>query len=536
MAAMRVVDRIATRLWKLPPPTTGYTVEHDVRVPLRDGVTLAADLYRPAGAAAGTVLVRGPYARGLPLDLLFARVFAARGYTVLFVSSRGTFGSGGDLDPMATEAADGQDVARWLVRQPWFTGSFATLGASYLGFTQWALLSDPPPEVAAAIVSLAPHDFARHMWGTGAFRLEFLGWSDMVAHQEDPGRLRQLARQATAARRLRPVLSGLPLADAAQRHLAGRAPWWRGRAVTTDQGDPSWAPLRQTAALDRARVPVLVTAGWQDLFLSQSLEQYTRLHERGVDVALTVGPWSHTEAAARGAGVIVRESLDWLDEHLAARAGRRRRSPVRVFVTGAGAWRDLPAWPPPSTPADWFPVPGGGLGGTAPGGGTSSFTFDPLRPTPSVGGPLLSGGGVTDDSELAARPDVLAFTGEPLTDPVTVLGAPVVTLAHRTGHPYADVFARLSDVDARGRSRNVTEGYLRLDPARGDDPVVLRLRDTAHRFAPGHRLRLLLAGGSHPLYARNLGTGENPSTGRATRPVTHTVAHGPGTRLTLPLF
>ena len=108
---------------------------------MRDGVQLRADHYAPATASpAGTLLVRGPYGRAFPFSLVFARLYAARGYHVVLQSVRGTFGSGGVFEPMVNEAADGADTVVWLREQPWFTGRFATVGLSYLGFTQWALL------------------------------------------------------------------------------------------------------------------------------------------------------------------------------------------------------------------------------------------------------------------------------------------------------------------------------------------------------------------------------------------------------------
>lgn len=80
----------------------------------------------------------------------------------------------------------------------------------------------------------------------------------------------------------------------------------------------------------------------------------------------------------------------------------------------------------------------------------------------------------------------------------------------------------------------MTDGFRRLT---GDDGTVrLDLDAVAHRFRAGSRLRLLVAGGSHPRFARNLGTGEPPITGRATAPATHSVHHGAGgvSRLVLP--
>jgi uncharacterized protein len=536
-----VLDEAATHMLHLPPARSEYKLTRGIAIPASDGIMLAADLYQPVRKASGTLLVRGPYGRGMPFSLLTARIFAVYGYNVLLVSSRGTFGSGGEFDPARTEAADGQDVVAWPVRQSWFTGSFATLGGSYLGYTQWALLADPPAELVTAIITVGPHDLSRHTWGTGAFNLDLLGWSDMIAHQEDGGALSGLFRRAIAARRLRPVLDGLPLADVAEKHLDDRpaaAAWYRERATRPDLTDPFWAPMQHGGALGTVSIPVLLQSGWQDLFLSQTIEQYTRLHERGVEVALTVGPWTHLETISKGASLLTKESLDWLDAHLADAAGSRRRSPVRVFVTGAGAWRDLDAWPPATTPSVWYPRRGGGLDQEAPPADAvpSTFTFDPARPTPTVGGPLLEGGGIVNDSRLAQRDDVLTFTSSALAAPLEVMGAPVLELAHHSDNPHADLFVRLSEMDAKGRSRNVTEGYVRLNPARGDGPIRLKLRPAAHRFAAGSRLRLYIAGGSHPQFARNLGTGENPGSGAGLRPASHTIAHAGETAssLTLP--
>lgn len=159
---------------------------------MRDGVQLVADHYAPATSQpVGTLLVRGPYGRRFPFSLVFARIYAARGYHVVLQSVRGTFGSGGVFEPMVNEAADGADTVAWLREQPWFTGRFGTIGLPYLGFTQWALLHDPPPELAAAVITVGPHDFRASVWGTGSFTVnDFLGWSDLVSHQEDPGRIR----------------------------------------------------------------------------------------------------------------------------------------------------------------------------------------------------------------------------------------------------------------------------------------------------------------------------------------------------------
>jgi putative CocE/NonD family hydrolase len=528
------------RLLGLPPATTDYTVDR-AEVPMRDGVRLAADHYAPVTAhAVGTLLVRGPYGRAFPFSLAFARLYAARGYHVVLQSVRGTFGSGGVFEPMVNEAADGADTVDWLREQPWFTGRFATVGLSYLGFTQWALLHDPPPELAAAVITVGPHDFNASVWDTGSFAInDWLGWNDLISHQEDPGRLRSGIRQLRAQRKVAKAVGEVPMGAAARTLLGAGAPWFESWLEHCEPDDPFWNLLRFGEALDRARVPVLLIGGWQDIFLKQTLQQYGHLRRRGVDVALTVGPWTHTQMLTKALSTSARESLDWLAAHLGGAPALRRPNRVRVYVTGQG-WRNLGDWPPATTERALYLRPGGHLGETAPtdltGLAPATFRYDPTDPTPTIGGPLLSpNGGYRDDSRLALRDDVLAFTSLTLTRDLHVYGNPVVELTHTADNPHVDLFVRVSEVDAKGRSRNVSDGYRRLRAARKSAKTVsVELDAIAHRFPAGSRIRVLIAGSWFPRYARNLGTEEPVLTGRQSKPATHAVHYG-RSRLLLPV-
>ena len=541
----RLGGKAIGRLLGLPPATTGYTVER-VRVPMRDGVQLMADHYAPTTSPAiGTLLIRGPYGRGFPFTLIFGALYASRGYHVVLQSVRGTFGSGGVFVPMANEVADGADTVVWLREQPWFTGRFATIGLSYLGFTQWALLQDPPPELATAVITVGPHDFNESVWGTGAFAVnDFLGWSDMVANQEDPVRARAALRQLQIRRKVAQAAAAVPLGDGARALLGAGAPWFESWVEHSDPRDPFWDALRCNEALDRVQVPVLLLGGWQDVFIRQTLQQYAHLRGRGVDVALTVGPWTHTQLLTKGLATWAQESLDWLGTHLGGAPAVARPSRVRVYLTGvdrAQAWRSLPEWPPATTDRALYLWPGGYLGETAPsqkGLAPATFRYDPADPTPTIGGPLLSAnGGYRDDSRLASRPDVLAFTSATLTQDLYVYGSPVIELAHGADNPHVDLFVRVSEVYAKGRSRNVSEGYRRLQDAakpKSGKIVRLELDGMAHRFRAGSRLRVLIAGSWSPRYAHNLGGDEPVLTARQATPVTHSVRYG-RSRLLLPV-
>jgi putative CocE/NonD family hydrolase len=491
----------------------------------------------------GTILIRTPYGRGFPTSALNGRFYAARGYHVLIQSVRGTFGSGGMFRAMAQETDDGADTVAWLREQPWFDGRLATLGASYLGWTQWTLLQDPPPELLTSVIFVGPHDFREAVFGTGAFTLnDFLGWSDQIVHQEDGG-LRRVLSMVTAPRRLRAALGGLPLSEASDLVLRGRGPWYREWISHPDGDDPWWQPYRAGSALDRVDVPVLLVSGWQDLFVDQSLRQYEVLRARGVDVALTVGPWTHFELGTRGASTLTRETLPWLDQHMTG-GPSSRTSPVRVYRTGEGQWHELAAWPPPSTPEAFQLHPDHTLSlASVPVGvpdveGTVSFTYDPADPTPAVGGRTLTGDpGVKDNRALESRPDVVTYTTDPLPTAVDVIGSPTVELSISVDEPHADVFVRLCDVDERGHSRNFADALRRLDSSIKPGEVQhlsLALDPCFHRLPAGHRLRLQVSGGAFPRFARNLGTSGTLVEGHALRSSVHTI-HCAGSRLVLPV-
>ncbi|KPM35938.1 hypothetical protein AK830_g10611 [Neonectria ditissima] len=548
------LDRCAAWYIGLPAETCNYTVTHHVAIPMQDGVDLIADLYQPkvsateaASSSASSppmLLVQGCYGRGLAMSLINARLYAARGYLVLFVSCRGTFGSGGAFQPGRDEQRDSQDIVGWMRRQAWYPGSFATAGSSYLGYAQWALLHDPPADWVGAGVPAAAHDYADNHWGSGALRLDRITWSDTVAHQEDGDGARMRARLLPPSGRLakdkalaHAVFTGLPLHHGLHTYLAGSAPWVADVLAHPDPDDAYWEPTRHAAALERVDKPVFLASGWHDLFAAQTMHQYARLRDRGCPVALTVGPWSHYGAAGLEP---LPDMLQFLDEHVAGRKGNRRRDPVRVYVMGADEWRSMPSWPPSTKPRVWY-LQGdktlkteASLTDATPS--SSSFTFDPSSPSPTIGGPLLAGGGRVNDSAYASRSDMLVYTSSRLEADVEILGRPAVEMTHSSDTPYVDLWVRLSEVDRAGVSHNITESFQALDPKRdGATPIRVEMRDCAHRFRKGMRIRLIVAGGSFPQYARSLGAEGNRVMGSIAKPACHTIRYSSGgSKLILP--
>lgn len=279
--------------------------------------------------------------------------------------------------------------------------------------------------------------------------------------------------------------------------------------------DPWWEPLDWSRELD-ATPPASLVAGWYDLFLPGQVEDFCRLRQAGRRARLTIGPWTHM--SARGGAASIRDGLDWFDLHLRGERGGGKADGVRLYVTGSGRWVDLPDWPPPSTVQRWHLQPGYRLSPGAPGGGPPDrYAYDPAHPAPGLGGPSLDPvrAGRRNQRRRESRPDVLVYSSAVLERDVTVVGPVNAEIWLRCDRPSYDVFVRLCDVDPSGRSHNVCDGIVRVNPTEaeggGDRPARVRvaLWPTAHTFRAGHRVRVQMSSAAHPLYARNPGSAES---------------------------
>ena len=492
-------------------------------VPAADGSPLLTDHYAPVtGEPCPTVLLRSPYIRdGFPWNYLYGLLFAGQGFHVVLQSSRGTGGSGGEFHPWRNEAADGQATVAWLRAQTWFTGELYTLGPSYLVYSQLALALDPPPEWRGAVMQVGVIEPYRFFWPGGAFALErsLVGGLGLFGTGEKTGTRKNHPARAILRMRLtlKRALRELPLLDAYPRIFGGRRPAFEEWLDHPAAADPYWKEFDLSEVAGSLPVPVSLCTGWWDLAPDQVIEQYTRLRAAGREPDLLIGPWTHTGALGDGWTELFEQAIRRL---------RGEPSPfrVRIHVGGADEWRDLPDWPPPATERALHLGPGGLESAR------DTFRYDPRDPTPSIRGALQSPTqGQGDNAALEKRSDVLTFTGPPLPAPLEVIGPVRAVFDAVTTAASGDLFARLCDVDPAGRSVNVCDGLARIEPG----GTTVELGPTAHRFAAGHRIRLLVAGGAHPRYLRNYGTGEPP--GPATRLVSTDTTVGNGSVLLLPV-
>lgn len=385
---------------------------------------------------------------------------------------------------------------------------------------------DPPFDMVAAIISVGPHDFQRSLWETGSMSMDWIEWTGMILNQGKPYHMLKMIFQP---KRFRSVQEGIPLAQTVEVAYKGKADWLQNWMKNPEPGSDCYAPMKLGQSLEKVSIPILLISGWYDLFADQTFEQYFRLRERGCNVALTVSKGSHNDAV--GNAESISDTLAWLEEHLAHRNKVPREHSLRYYVTGAEEWRSAKEFPAAAKTYTLFLQDGGKLSTETPVGGDQycSFVFDPRNPTPSMGGNKLGmDAGKVDDRALAQRPDVTVFTTEPLLEDFEFIGRPNLTLSHTTDSTFADLFVRISEVNEKGRSYNISEAYQRLSPQRETESIDLLLSRCAHRFVQGRRIRLIVAGGSHPHYARNLGV-ENPdNTSSDMKSVEHTISHGVG--------
>ena len=563
-------------------PATTIAVE-DVRVPLRDGLVLHADLYRPAGAGRHPVLVlRNPYDRRVAQSYLYAHPswYAAQGYAVLVQDVRGRWGSDGRFDPLVNEGRDGADTVAWSAEQPWSNGRVGLYGFSYPAMSQLLASAEQPPGLRAAVPALAPSQLrAGWLYDGGAFALAFaLGWAIELgadqARRRSPGLEAELLAVAADPR---PWFTSRPLRD---------LPLFRRNRICDfyfdwieHETDGAWWSERQVEGrYDRIRVPAMHIGGWYDAFVDGTLTNWAGLRAAGhAPQRLIVGPWHHLPALVPAGPIpfgpgslrdLDADQLAWFDLWLRDHdGGATGRAPVSAYLTGADRWVELDDWPPPAArPVRWWLHSRGRANGAA-GDGTLTtespgneppdvFVYDPAQPVPSAGGhsccdPGYAPMGPADQVAVEVLHGVLVYTSAPLAQPMVVAGRVTAELHASSSAVDTDWVVKLCDVDTRGRSVNLQEGIVRARFRGSPDvptPLVpgeveayrVELGSVFHRFRPGHRIRVQVSSSSFPAWEPNLNTGHPLGVDAvgdrviATQQVLHTA--GAASFVTLPLL
>ena len=515
-------------------------MEFNVRIPMRDGVTLSADIYRPDTTGKFPVIVvRTPYDNGTAGNLITGKKWAAKGFVYLVQDVRGRGDSDGEFYPLVTEAADGYDTIEWAAKQGWSNGKIGTTGGSYLGWTQVLAATLRPPALAAMVLMVTPTDpdinFPMQYGAISPSTVSWLAFIDGNTNQD----ITQLD--------LVGAYSSLPLRDADLK-LGRRFKAWRDW-LDHPARDAYWEPQRYQEKILDYPMPSLHISGWYDDVLVGTLQNFVNLTGPKAAPAvrplqrLIIGPWGHginqrTRMGDIDFGPTALIDLDgiqtrWFNRWLKGEQnGLEQDAPVRIFIMGSGAnhWREEKEWPLARTRYVKFYLRSGGRANSLYGDGRldtippgneppDKFRYDPMNAPPFITEPSFSQvGGPDDYRSVERRDDLLVYTSDPFPEPVEVCGPLTVRLVASTSAKDTDWATKIIDVHPDGFAQRLNDGLVRArfyrDPTKEQflppgKPAQFDIDNwaTCQLFGKGHRLRLEVLSSAFPKFDRNLNTG-----------------------------
>lgn len=498
-----------------------------VRVPMRDGVRLGANLFLPQSTGRHpTLLIRTPYGKGTSLISGY-RVFLERGYALLVQDVRGRYSSEGVFQPPIQEDRDGDDTLRWIAKQPWSDGNVAMLGGSYLGIAQWraALSNNPYLRAIFPVVAGSDEYLDRFYSPGGALKLGHrMQW--IAENMAIPGHVRPPFER---------FIRHLPLRTM-DKLVTGRSIAFFQETLNHPSYDSYWRARSTRERLNEVSVPVFIVGGWYDNFVESDLAAFAGLSKKSAAHRIVIGPWPHNMSTpfpdvsfgTDSAAPIRRYQLNWFEHWLRTPRPVHEfvQAPVRIFVMGTNRWRDEREWPlARARRVTMYLGAGRTLSNEAGKAGQEQYTYDPARPVPTRGGavccnPKVFPWGPMDQRDVESRDDVLVFSTSPLRRDIEVTGEVRAVLHVSTSAPDTDFTAKLVDVFPDGHARNLCDGILRLryrNSLRKPElakpgqvyEITIPAGVTSNVFKSGHRIRLEVASSNFPRFDRN------PNTGRA---------------------
>ena len=570
-------------------------VETDVPVPMRDGTTLYADIYRPDGPGPFPVILqRTPYDKTAPLSMnpLDPLKSARNGYAAVIQDTRGRYSSEGEFYCFRDEINDGYDTVEWAASQPWSTGKVGMYGASYVGATQWLAALARPPHLTTIVPNVTASNYHEGWtYQGGAFELGFnMSWT---LGSLTLANLRNIASKKTippdggqkliqAVDSMESSFLSLPLKEFP--HLKdGLADYYYDWLAHPDYDD-YWKQICIEENHSRLDVPAYNIGGWYDIFLGGSIRNYLGMKKEGATESarsgqrLLIGPWQHS---AKGTSLVgshyfgvaadaLAIDLDgihfkWFDYWLKGiNNGVLDEPPVRIFVMGDNAWRYEQEWPLARAQATRYyfhsqgranSVNGNGSLSTQPPGeeAPDAFLYNPSDPVPTRGGalccnPYFMANGAFEQGEIELREDVLVYSTPPMEREVEVTGPITVTLWATTSTTDTDFTAKLVDVCDHGCARNLTDGIIRAryrESASSPSPVepgrvyeyTIDLWATSNVFKQGHRIRVEVSSSNFPRFDRNPNTGKPIADEGELKPALQTILHNSQhpSHITLPI-
>jgi uncharacterized protein len=503
---------------------TGFNIDREIMVSMRDGVRLSTAVLRPEKTAERmpVILVRTPYLKDeevLGLKDLFSFLLQ-HGYILVVQSERGTGWSEGQYQILAGAKNDGYDTLSWIVEQPWSNGMVGTIGCSSSGDNQILLASLNHPAHKAMVtmasgtaVGMLPGVVSQGGWYRGGVPQvgPWAWWYALFGSDRRP----QMPQGISDDERIRladlyslfqipsfnlgkPLGSGwkevIDKVATATKELPSQDILRRAGAPTSDfdrlvklaPGDTEWQKRDLLRTGDRPRVPALVVDSWYDIGAYEQLKFFE--YQGGTpDQYLIMAPTYHcgmfraTENTMVGKRAVgdarydyYQLFLNWFDYWLkGAKNDVLQRPKVQAYLMGANVWKYYPSWPiKGATQRRSFLHSDGSANGRLGSGTLSdnppvseksdSFISNPLDPVPSNGGGCCDADPAKDQAALELRKDVLVYSSAPLKQGIAAMGEVRAVLYVSSSTPDADVALKLVDVSPNGEAFNLYDTMLRL--------------------------------------------------------------------------
>ena len=503
-------------------PEYEVRLDRRVRVPMRDGVELAAVVVRPrAEGRFPAIMSYNPYrwlrqVKDTCSDATYNHrwdgppYFAQRGYAVVYFDVRGTGNSGGNTQDVYSdeERLDACDMVEWIAAQPWCSGNVGMWGMSYGGVVQWQVGVQNPPALKTLVIGSSNDDV-------------YLDWTNPGGSIR-PYMFDSFSPMMTAFNAAPPDadIVGPDWSRLWEERLEKNVPWGIGFISNLLHG-PYWRDRSLQSDYGRIKVPVMFWCGWADPYPTPILRAFSRLN---VPKKILLGPWGHywPEEALPGPRIDFRhEMLKWFDRWLKGEDTgvmeepavtlfvRRYKRPVaHMYLEDAGFWRHEDEWPPArNVETPFYFHPGGELSRRAATGESAPDDYS-YNPAVGIGAGIYWGGGIMPwampvDQRLDEAWS-LTYTTPPLEEDLEVTGNPkaVLHVASTTDTAYFHV--KLTDVAPDGTSKWLADGGLlathrnshsepeRMEPGRIYE-LEVDLKYVSYLFEKGHCIRVSVA-------------------------------------------
>lgn len=483
------------------------TPTQQVSIPMRDGKSLAADIYIPAGCTScPSILIQTPYNKnlfrnGLPLGIL--QNLNSSNYSWVVVDWRGFYGSSAAAVAQPDRGQDGYDVIEWISAQNWSNQKIGTWGPSALGVIQYQTMKEQHPNHICAVPIVAdPQTYYGGYFYGGVLEKSRLAQLDALGYG----------------------LSTTVLAN----------PYYSNLWQFTEQN--SWYP-------SSIQIPTLQIGGWYDHNIDNMIKWYTVTRTSAEQSVrnkqwLLVGPWVHggTGSAYVGSGTQGELSypnasfrsdqmaLEFFDYHLRNANTTWPSTPmITYYETGKDTWNSSSASSIANTNTTELNLNSNGVLSLENGLGTTNFTVNPRNPSPTIGGPTLSSSlsqGPYDQSSLDNRNDLQTFETGVLANDFSISGKVKLTVYVESTQADGDIVLRLVDLYPDGRNMLITDGIKRMRFRNGyrqtDEsflsagqvvPVEVDLPFTNYTWKSGHKIKIYVSGNSALRWDVNLQNG-----------------------------